>query len=115
MTRSFIPLYEEVLGFNHTDAIIDGSYLVIGPEEAVDIAADLIQWKREKGYDVQVATIEDIGSSSSAVDSYIENAFNTWDNPPGVAPHPRRRSGSSRLLGGQHCRRQPVRRYRLRR
>ncbi len=82
MTRSFIPLYEEVLGFNHTDAIIDGSYLVIGPEEAVDIAADLIQWKREKGYDVQVATIEDIGSSSSAVDSYIENAFNTWDNPP---------------------------------
>lgn len=82
MTRSYIPLYEEVLGLQLTDAIVDGSYLVIGPEEAVDIAADLIQWKREKGYEVHVATTETIGTTSSAIDDYIEDAFNTWTNPP---------------------------------
>jgi gingipain R len=82
MTRSYIPLYEEVLGLQLTDAVIDGSYLVIGPQAAVDIAADLIQWKREKGYEVHVATTETIGTTSSAVDAYIENAYNTWPNPP---------------------------------
>lgn len=82
MTRSYMSLYEEVLGLNLTDAVIDGSYLVIGPQEAVDLAADLIQWKREKGYEVHVATTEDIGTTSAAIDAYIEDAFNTWTNPP---------------------------------
>ncbi|NOQ21819.1 MAG: T9SS type A sorting domain-containing protein [Candidatus Aegiribacteria sp.] len=82
MTRSYIPLYMEVLGLQLTDAIIDGSYLVIGPEQAVTLASDLIQWKREKGYEVHVATTEAIGTTSSAIDAYIENAFNTWPNKP---------------------------------
>lgn len=82
MTRSYMPLYEDVLGLQLTDAVVDGSYLVIGPQEAVDIAADLIQWKREKGYEVHVATTETIGTTSAAIDDYIEDAFNTWTNPP---------------------------------
>ena len=81
-TRSYIPIYKDVLGLQLTDAVVDGSYLVIGPEEAVAIASDLIQWKREKGYEVHVATTESIGATSSAIDSYIEDAFNTWPNPP---------------------------------
>lgn len=82
MTRSYIPVYQDVLGLQLTDAVIDGSYLVVGPQQAVDIAADLIQWKREKGYEVHVATTETIGTTSTAIDAYIENAFNTWPNPP---------------------------------
>ena len=82
MTRSYVPIYEDVLGLQLTDALVDGSYLVIGPQEAVDIAADLIQWKREKGYEVHVATTETIGTTSSAIDAYIVDAFNTWPNPP---------------------------------
>ncbi len=82
MTRSYIPIYRDVLGLQLTDAVVDGSYLVIGPEEAVALASDLIQWKREKGYEVHVATTETIGTTSSAIDSYIEDAFNTWSNPP---------------------------------
>jgi len=82
MTRSYIPLYGDVLGLQLTDAVVDGSYLVIGPEAAVALASDLIQWKREKGYEVHVATTEAIGTTSSDIDSYIEGAFNTWTNPP---------------------------------
>ncbi|MEA3265318.1 MAG: C25 family cysteine peptidase, partial [Candidatus Fermentibacteria bacterium] len=81
-TRSYIPIYRDVLGLQLTDAVIDGSYLVIGPEEAVALASDLIQWKREKGYEVVVATTEVIGTSSGDIDAYIENAFNTWPNAP---------------------------------
>jgi gingipain R len=82
MTRSYIPIYEDVLGLQLTDAVIDGSYLVIGPSQAVALASDLIQWKREKGYEVHVATTETIGTTSAAIDAYIVNAFNTWPNPP---------------------------------
>ncbi len=82
ITRSFLPYYREVLGFQETDAVVDGSYLVIGASAAVDLCSDLIQWKREKGYDVQIGLIENIGSTAAAVDAYIENAFNTWSNPP---------------------------------
>ncbi len=81
-TRSFLPVYREVLGFQGSDAVVDGSYLVIGSEAAIGLCADLIQWKREKGYEVVVTPIETIGSTSAAVDAYIENAFNTWENPP---------------------------------
>lgn len=81
-TRSYMPLYKDVLGLQLTDAIVDGSYLVIGPEEAVALASDLIQWKREKGYEVHVATTEVIGTNSGDIDAYIEDAFNTWTNPP---------------------------------
>lgn len=82
MTRSYIPLYKDVIGFQLTDAVVDGSYLVIGSANAVALASDLIQWKREKGYEVHVATTEAIGTTSSVIDAYIENAFNTWTNPP---------------------------------
>ncbi len=82
ITRSFLPYYREVLGFQETDAIVEGSYLVIGSQSAVDLCADLIQWKREKGYDVQIGLMENIGNTSAAVNTYIENAFNTWSNPP---------------------------------
>ncbi len=81
-TRSYQAIYKDVLGLQLTDALVDGSYLVIGPEEAIALASDLIQWKREKGYEVHVATTETIGTTSSAIDSYIEDAFNTWTNPP---------------------------------
>lgn len=82
LTRSFLPYYREVLGFQETDAVVDGSYLVIGSSAAVGLCSDLIQWKREKGYDVQIGLMENIGFSSGAVDAYITNAFNTWANPP---------------------------------
>lgn len=81
-TRSFLPVYREVLGFQETDAMVDGSYLVIGSQAAIDLCADLIQWKREKGFDVVVTSMETIGFTSAAVDDYVENAFNTWENPP---------------------------------
>jgi hypothetical protein len=82
MTRSYVHIYDEVLGLQLTGAVVDGSYLVIGPEAAITLAADLIQWKREKGYEVHVATMESIGNTYNEVDAYIENAFNTWTNPP---------------------------------
>ncbi|MEN8208040.1 MAG: C25 family cysteine peptidase [Candidatus Fermentibacteria bacterium] len=83
-TRSFLDLYEEVIGFEpviDTD-IIDGSYVFIGSEESIAQAQDLISWKKQKGFNVEVGLLSAIGGSVSEIDAWLENAFNTWPNPP---------------------------------
>ena len=81
-TRSFIPFYEEVLGFSGSERIVDGSYVVISSLEGIDLMQDLIAWKMRKGLQVETATVPEIGSTPGEIDTWIENAFNTWPNPP---------------------------------
>jgi len=83
-TRSFLKLYDEVIGFEPvmSSDVIDGSYIFIGTEESIGEAQDLISWKRQKGYNVEVGLLSVIGTSVSAIDAWIEDAYNTWPNPP---------------------------------
>lgn len=39
------------------------------------------EFKRKWGYKVQIATLSETGSTSSAIKSYIQNAYNSWSNP----------------------------------
>ncbi len=97
-TRSFLPLYRQVLGFDKNSALpVDGSYLVISSDEGLGLAQDLIDWKTMKGFHVETATVPAIGTTASEIDSWIENAFSTWPDPPeyllivgdeGVVPSP---------------------------
>ena len=81
---AFVPSYDGVLGFPERDGvdIIDGSYLVISSEEGLGLAQELIDWKFRKGLEVVTATVPEIGDTASEIDAWIENAYNTWTNPP---------------------------------
>lgn len=81
-TSSYMPIYEEVLGFDDSKDTTTGSYLVISSQEGYEYAQDLIDWKRQTGLEVHFGRVPDIGTTSSAIESYIDNAFNTWSNPP---------------------------------
>jgi len=81
-TRSFLPFYDEVLGFNQNSRVVDGSYLVISSEEGINLVSDLIMWKIRKGFQVETAVVPVIGSTPDDIDAWIENAYNTWPNPP---------------------------------
>jgi len=82
-TRSFLPVYREVLGFDESEHDAgDGCYLVITSDEGYAYTQDLIDWKRQKGWEVEFGSVPGIGSTSTAIDAWIENAFNTWDVPP---------------------------------
>ncbi len=82
LTRSFMPMYREVLGFDDSRDTGDGCYLVITTDEGYGYVESLVDWKREKGWPVVFGRVPDIGSTASAIDDYIEDAFNTWDVPP---------------------------------
>lgn len=83
-TRSFLRFYDEVIGFTPVEdlEVIDGSYLFIGTEASIAQAQELIYWKRQKGLDVKIGIVPTIGSTASEIDAWIEDAFNTWLNPP---------------------------------
>jgi len=82
VTRSFEPLYRDVVGFNFRGRSVDGCYLVISTQSGIDAVSDLIEWKNRKGFEVVTGVIPGIGSTASEIDTYIENAFNTWPVPP---------------------------------
>lgn len=83
ITREFLPFYEEVLGFDPAGGnSVDGCYLVIGTTASIALCKDLIDWKKEKGYEIAYGVVPTIGSTASAIDAWIANAYNTWPNPP---------------------------------
>ena len=45
------------------------------------ILEPLIEWRRQQGYEVNVVSLNQIGSSTTDIKNYISNSMN-WDNPP---------------------------------
>ncbi|MCK4696560.1 MAG: hypothetical protein KAT74_12390, partial [Candidatus Cloacimonetes bacterium] len=60
------------------------SYLFIYPDDpqVESILQELIDWKHRKGYNVVSASTSETGTSSITIKSYIQNAYDTWENPP---------------------------------
>jgi hypothetical protein len=74
---------------NMTDRdIIEAAYddgnllLIITHPNFLDAANTLADWKREKGIYTDVQTTTVTGSTASAIQSYIQNAYDTWSPPP---------------------------------
>ena len=42
----------------------------------------LVDWRHEKGFEVHTASSIVTGTSNSAIQNYIQNAYDTWENPP---------------------------------
>jgi hypothetical protein len=60
------------------------NYLFIYPDDpqVESILQELIDWKHRKGYNVVSASTSETGTSSITIKSYIQNAYDTWENPP---------------------------------
>ena len=61
------------------------SYVIIADPSFESSLAPFIEWKSQKGYHVIVAYTNEIGSSSNAIESFLENQYN---NPPNNVPSP---------------------------
>jgi hypothetical protein len=47
-----------------------------------DLVNSLAEWKKAKGFEVHVVNTTTAGTSNTQIKSYIQTAYNTWDNPP---------------------------------
>lgn len=45
---------------------------------------DLVEWRHKQGYEVNVIPTSESGSSETAINNFISNAYNLWTNPPEI-------------------------------
>nr|MBC8525861.1 hypothetical protein [Candidatus Cloacimonadota bacterium] len=79
--QSTIVNYEEI---ERTDDYQHGTYLFIYPNNSSleNELQELLDWKHQKGFIVVAASTAETGTSSSSIKNWIQNAYDTWDNPP---------------------------------
>jgi len=87
MSRIFEPIYELAVT-NYRDLerteYQSPSYMLIYPEANM-IETDLeplLNWKHKKGYNVTAVCTSEIGTSLEDIKNYIQNAYDTWTDPP---------------------------------
>ncbi len=85
---TFENLYKSI-GINYeTLPTRDGDYqnpcyLFILPSSLSESDLEpLIEWKKEKGFEVHVANMSQIGSSANQIRQYVSDAYFGWENPP---------------------------------
>ncbi len=87
-SRSFVPMYKNMLNvdaeylnaLNRQDNV--PRYVFLGNDQTLAAVQDYINWKIRKGLDVHVANVDTAGSSSSAIDSWIEKIYSNWSPKP---------------------------------
>jgi hypothetical protein len=59
------------------------SYLIITPPAYVGNTLNtFVNWKKARGHTVRVATTTETGTTNQQIKNYIQNAYDTWDEPP---------------------------------
>jgi len=88
ISRFFEPIYKSMV-INYEEIFTDveyqePSYLFIYPtDNTVQTYLSLItEWKHQKGFHVETSDLAHTGSSSSAIKTFIQNAYDTWAYPP---------------------------------
>jgi len=58
-------------------------YLIVAPDNYISTLHDFIEWKTQKGYQIVVGNINNIGSTASDIKTWIQNQYNnsTETNP----------------------------------
>ncbi|MBN2460729.1 MAG: hypothetical protein JXB60_03900 [Candidatus Cloacimonetes bacterium] len=88
-SRFFAPLYRSVLA--NRDFIQDRDedfqqpcYLFLYPENnlVANDLSQLVHWKHQKGFEVHMVSTTEAGTSLNQIKSYIQNAYDNWENPP---------------------------------
>jgi hypothetical protein len=57
-------------------------YLIITHDNFYDAIQPFAQWKHNKGLKTKIVKLSEIGSSSSQIKAYVEEAYNSWDITP---------------------------------
>jgi Peptidase family C25/Propeptide_C25/FlgD Ig-like domain len=85
---SFHNLYQNIVvnytGPRDSQVLGLGSYVIICQNNSttINLLQPLVEWRTRRGYDVTLATTAETGSSNSSIKSWIQDKYNTWENPP---------------------------------
>ena len=85
-SRAFSQVYERsVVNYDRNRSIGDTPvilYICGGSSLSTPYMQALIEWRHQRGYQVEAVSTSAIGGSTSAIKSYIQSAYDNWPNPP---------------------------------
>ncbi|MEA2095589.1 MAG: C25 family cysteine peptidase [Candidatus Cloacimonadota bacterium] len=73
---------EKILGAKSRTNSVGGEYLFIAPSSVESILQPLLRWKEKLGFQTKLVFIDDIGTTADDIKAYLQNAYDTWENPP---------------------------------
>ena len=87
ISAAFLPIYRSMVdNFDRSylrDASVAPSKMLIITHESLLIDMQIFtDWKNQKGIETEVVTIEDIGSTNAQIKAYIQNIYDTSEEPP---------------------------------
>ena len=87
ISRFFEPLYRNLVP--NSSLVLEPNYqtpcvLYIHTSNTTVslLLQNLVDWRHEKGFEVHTVSTTETGTSNSAIKNYIQNAYDTWVNPP---------------------------------
>ena len=90
-SKIFEPFYEDmIINYQRSDRNEDYQipsvlYICGGSSINNPYVQELLDWRHKTGYIVNAISTSDIGgSSSNVIKSYIQNAYQNWENPPEI-------------------------------
>lgn len=89
LSRAFEPMYKNVI-MNYNDIaerdeeFQQPCYLFIHSDNGsvATYLSYLTDWKKRKGFEVHTASTAEAGNTETEVKAYIQDAYDTWGNPP---------------------------------
>ncbi len=88
ISRYFEPIYRSAIinydSVSKRDDYQQGSYLFIYPDDPLvkSTLQPLVNWKHQKGFEVVPVSTSETGTTNTLIKDYIQDAYDTWDNPP---------------------------------
>ena len=78
---TLVPNYP---GPREDQEISRGTYVLICPDDAQVIAAlqPLVEWRTRQGFEVTLATTTQTGTAAEQIKAWLQNAYDTWEDPP---------------------------------
>lgn len=78
---AFEPIYARtILNYNQPRTTLNRyplGYIIITPQMFVDTLQPFVNWKKREGFNVTVATTEQIGNTTNAIKTYLQNIWNS--------------------------------------
>ena len=73
---------KKIIGAENRTSSVGGEYLFIAPSSVESILQPLLRWKEKLGFQTKLVFIDDIGTTANDIKDYLQNAYDTWENPP---------------------------------
>ena len=87
ISQAFLPIYKSFVdnfdsSYLNNLEITPSKMLIICNSVLVGFITDFIHWKEAKGISCTVATLDETGDTNYEIKNYIQNIYDTWEEPP---------------------------------